>query len=195
MRNRGLRGGQVAGTSGPTLQARLRALVRGVRSPRETEGCGLAASRPAPHPGPAASPRPRPPTPGPAASWPPPTQRGWGMGGAWAGRGPELDRPAQPTHLGWLGSQAVLSENQSSKGDAWRLRVQISLQAQTPLKLPVPLGSPNEGRQRRGRPGTCSTGGTRGCQDRLVQVDGLERASLLGWKRETPCIPSDEPSP
>lgn len=111
------------------------------------------------------------------------------VGGAWAGRSLELDRPAQPTHLGWLGSQAVLlSENQSSKGNARRLRVQISLQAQAPLKLPVPLGSPNEGRQRRGRLGTCSTCVKRGCRDRLVQGDGLERASLLGWKRETPCI-------
>ena len=140
--------------------------------------------------------RPRSLPPGPPPQVPPlPGLHPRSLGGAWAGRSPELDRPAQPTHLGWLGSQAVLSENQSSKGDARRLRVQISLLAQTPLKLPVPLGSPNEGRQRRGSLGTCSASGKRGCRDRLAQVDGLERASLLGWKRETPCIPSNEHSP
>lgn len=113
----------------------------------------------------------------PTASWPPPTQHGWGMGG----RSLELDRPAQPPYLGWLGSQAVLlSENQSRKGDARRLCP----------NLPASSG-PGEtagsfGKPQRGPPGEGQSGDLRHWWDEKVRrpsagASGPAGERLVTW--------------
>lgn len=128
-------------------------------------------------------PRSLPPGPPPAVQ-PLPGLHPRSVGGAWAGRSLELDRPAQPPYLGWLGSQAVLPSENQSRRETLGSCVQISLQAQAPLKLSVPLGSPNEGRQGRGRVGTCGTGETEGAETGWRKWTGWRETRYLGGKEK-----------